>query len=588
MPRAIVAFLLLHSLLFVGIVHAEQATVRSVTGGQVQGIVVSDSDYAGPDLEVYKGIPYAAPPVGDLRWRPPQAVTPWNGVLKTDNYGATCPQTRDLRKILDTMVEGQGMSWLRTKLTLWLIGLAPERPMSEDCLTINVWTQKGASEQELKPVMVWLHGGGHIAGSASDGLYEGDLLARKGVVLVTMNYRLGILGYMAHEGLSDEAEAEQRPRSSGNYGTLDQIAALQWVQDNITAFGGNPDKVTIFGESAGGHSVGQLMASPLARGLFHRAIAQSGLGSHNLLRLSDPVPARNPAEYSGQEIAKAAGVAAAEDPVQALRSVTVEQLLEISSQRQDLMDYLHPNVDGWVLPKSVAEIFAAGEQADVPLLIGSNADEGTLFSIFDMPPFHWRTEVPRTVAELDALLSEEFGANDARLLMAHYGVKQDENVASAVLNIWGDVYFGAQALFAARQMENVESPAYLYFFKQTPPSDKQILGATHSAEIPFVFGSGIPLFPANDSDEMLTDIMSTYWVNFAKAGLPIAKGQPAWPQFVADQPRWMEFKHGARVTPIERSMLYDIYLRRQQALLTDVKKSLGHGVQTASSESATQ
>lgn len=555
---------------------AEKASVRMVTGGQVQGIVASDSDYPGQDLEIYKNIPYAAPPQGALRWRAPQPVVPWDGVRATEEYGAVCPQTAELAGVLDTMVQGQGMSWWREKLISFLIGFAPQHAQSEDCLSINVWTEKGAGKGDKKPVMVWIHGGGHIAGSAAYGLYEGDVLARKGVVFVSMNYRLGILGFMAHPELSAEAEQLEGVRSSGNYGTLDQIAALKWVQNNIEQFGGDPDQVTIFGESAGGHSVGQIMASPLARGTFHRAIAQSGLGSHNYLHLTKPMGVLLPAEQGGMLIGEAAGIAASnESNLAKLRDVSVEQLLAITTEQIDLMSFYHPNVDGWVLPKPVASVFAAGEQADVPLLLGSNADEGLLFRIFDMPPLFWRTDLPTTTAGFNNLLSEEFGAADAQLLMAHYHIKTDADVPDGRLNIWGDSYFGYQSYWGAHAMKNVSSPAYLYFFTRTPPSPTQTLGATHSTEIPFVFGGTMPLFPTNDFDDSLVAAMSTYWVNFAKTGLPIGRGLPAWPQFTAQQNEWMVFGEQVGVAKVERTQLYSIYGARQQQLHEYVETELG-------------
>lgn len=565
--------------LFSASAFADKASVRTVSGGQVQGIIASDSDYPGQDLEIYKNIPYAAAPEGALRWRPPQPATPWQGVKSTEEYGAMCPQTTELAGVLDTMITGQGMSWWRTKLMSFLVGLMPERAMSEDCLSLNVWTQKDATSADKLPVMVWIHGGGHIAGSASDGLYEGDVLARKGVVIVSFNYRLGLLGYMAHPALSEESQQLGGARSSGNYGTLDQIAALQWVKDNIAQFGGDPDKVTIFGESAGGHSVGQMMASPLARGLFHRAIAQSGLGSHNYLHLTKAMPATASAEQGGLRIAKAAGIdvrdSAYSDNVSALRALSVEKLLSISSADVELVSFFHPNVDGWVLPKPVASVFKAGEQADVPLLLGSNANEGTLFDIFPMTPLFWSSELPTTKDGLQHFLGEEFGDKDAELLMSHYQVRDDDDVHMARLNIWGDSYFGLQSVFGAQAMRGVQSPAYLYFFERTPPSPTQTLGATHSSEISFVFGGSMPLFPTNDFDEDLSKAMSTYWANFAKAGLPLAQGLPAWPQYTESQNEWMVFGETVRVEPVKRSMLYNIYGRRHQQVHQGIEQQLG-------------
>lgn len=547
----------------------EKSPIITVTGGQVQGIVVSESDYPGQDLHVYKGIPFAASTAGDNRWRAPKAVDGWEGVRETSDYGPVCPQTTELLAVASVLIDGQGMASWRSGLLKSLMGFAPVKEQSEDCLSLNVWTQADASassaQQKPKAVMVWIHGGGHQAGSAADGMYEGHVVARKDVVLVTINYRLAVLGYLAHPEFSAESAAENGAASSGNYGTLDQIAALKWVQDNIAQFGGDPENVTIFGESAGAHSVGQLMASPLAKGLFHRAIAQSGLGAHNYLHLDQPAPGLAASEAAGLRLAEAAGFASGEPQAAALRGLSVEKLLELQSADVSMVANLHPNVDGWVFNKTVASTFQSGEQAPVPLLIGSNADEGSLFEPFAFGPLFWSTEAPTTVVALKALLESEFGKANADALLRYYKVENDSDVHMANLAMWGDSYFGFHGVWGAEQMKKVGQPAYLYFFTRTPPSPTQTIGATHSSEIPFVFGGGFPLFEVNDFDDALTETMSNYWTAFAKTGLPLSEGDPAWPEYNASA-KQMILDGDVRVGAVERTAIYSIFRKRIEQL----------------------
>jgi len=296
-----------------------------VEQGQLSGVPGTD-----PGVRVYKGVPFAAPPVGDLRWRAPKPAADWPGVRKADQFSATCMQTP----------YPQGSLYY-----------SEAQPVSEDCLYLNIWTAaKSASDK--RPVMVWIHGGAFTRGSGSTPVYDGENFAKKGVVLVTINYRLGIFGFFAHPELTQESEHH----SSGDYGILDEIAALQWVQKNIAKFGGDPKRVTIFGESAGSWAVNVLVASPLTKGLFQRAIGESGANFNKMANLAD-------LEKSGARAGS----------IQELRAKSSAEIMKTQGA-------FSVNVDGWLLPTDVMTIFEKGRQNDVPILIGSNADEGTAFT----------------------------------------------------------------------------------------------------------------------------------------------------------------------------------------------------------------
>src|SRR5215467_4162682 len=317
---------------------AVPATLRAVNDPiRVEQGQLSGTTGKNPEVRVYKGIPFAAPPVGDLRWKPPQPAAHWRGVREAKEFGNACWQT-----------PYPGNSFYQSKLP----------PLSEDCLTLNIWTTAKSGKEKL-PVMVWIHGGGFTRGSGISEAYDGENFAGKGVVLVTINYRLGIFGFFAHPALTTESGHH----ASGNYALLDQIAALKWVKKNIAAFGGNPDHVTIFGESAGSWAVNALMASPLAKGLFRGAIGESG-------GLFAPMRSLANAEKAGEQLASSLN--ATQDALKTLRSKPAEELLKATNTPTT-----SAIVDGWVLPQDVQTIFAQGRQNDVPLLVGNNADEGT-------------------------------------------------------------------------------------------------------------------------------------------------------------------------------------------------------------------
>lgn len=448
-----------------------------VTGGWIQGEVAED-------LCIFKGVPFAAPPVGDLRWKAPQPVVPWDGVLETKEY-APGP------------IQGSG---------------APSEEFSEDCLYLNVWTPAESPKDKL-PVLVWIYGGGFSMGSSA--FNDGAELARKGVVLVSFNYRVGQMGFFAHPELS----AENPQGVSGNYGILDQIAALEWIQDNIAAFGGDPDKVTIFGESAGGISVSMLCASPLAKGLFRGAISQSG-GSFGPVREKN-YPGEN---MKSLEMAERDGVQYAED----LGVKSVDELRAMDPSKLGrpfaMAGGAWPIVDGYVIPDDQYRLYEAGNYNDVDVLIGYNSDEGASFS---------------------------FGGSDARAHVAsveeRYGPYADDllkvyPVEGPVVTKTGrdlarDAAFGWHTWSWARlQSETGKGKVFLYYFDQHPEysedSPRHGYGSPHGQDVDFVFKA--LKTEVNDTDFELSDIMATYWTNFAKYGDPNGEGLPVWPEFTPD------------------------------------------------------
>jgi para-nitrobenzyl esterase len=441
-----------------------------VESGQLSG-----TPGTNPGVRVFKGVPFATPPVGDLRWRAPKAPTKWEGVRNADHYSFQCMQT--------PYPAGGPYH-------------AGVEPLSEDCLYLNIWTA-AKSNKDHRPVMVWIHGGALTKNSGSNPNFNGENFAEKGVVLVTINYRLGVFGYFAHPELTKESDRN----ASGNQGFLDQIAALEWVQKNIAAFGGDPKRVTIFGESAGSWSVNVLVASPLAKGLFQRAIGESGGQFARVQKLAD-------AEQAGLRVAKAVGA----DSLAALRTKPADQLLKAQPGASAV-------VDGWFLPDDVATIFANGKQNDVPTLIGSNNDEGTSLT----PPS----------IKLDAFKTQaktRFG-DQADAYMKLYPATTDDEAHAANASAMRDQTFGWEMRTWARlQSKTGKSKAYVYYFNKVPPGQFARLGAYHGSEIQYVFGT-VPPDLARDTDKKLSGILSSYWVNFATTGDPNGKGLPKWPAY---------------------------------------------------------
>jgi para-nitrobenzyl esterase len=446
---------------------------------RVENGLLSGSAGTSPDVRVFKGIPYAAAPIGDLRWKAPKAAASWDGARDATKYSPVCVQ--------EPYPEGS-------------IYRRPPQPMSEDCLYLNVWTA-AQSATERRPVMFWIHGGGLTRGNGSAPTYDGESLAKKGVVVVTINYRLGVFGFLAAPELTRESDRN----SSGNYGLLDQIAALEWVRKNIAAFGGDPQRVTIFGESAGSWSVNYLMATPLAKGLFQRAIGESA-AAFGVMKKMEQV------EQSGSKLAASMGA----DSVRALRVKSAEDVLKAASGTS-----FPPNLDGWLFPQDVFTIFATGKQNDVPLIAGSNADEGTALS-------PWPAN--RTAADFKAQTQRIFGDRTGQFLK-FYPAGSDAEARASHYASYRDFAFGWQMRTWVRlSTKTGKSNAYLYYFTRVPPGPAGArLGAYHASEIGYVFHN--LHMPYEDTDRKLSDIMSSYWVNFATTGDPNGKGLPKWPVY---------------------------------------------------------
>ena len=461
----------------------QSATGAVITdAGRVEGV-------SADGLTVYKGIPYAAPPMGALRWRPPQPAAPWTDTRKADAFAPACTQS--------------GVS---------MPGETPP-PTSEDCLYLNIWTPAHRADARL-PVIVWIHGGGFANGWAGMPLYWGDKLARKGAVVVTVGYRLGALGFLALPALTAESSAH----SSGNYGLEDQIAALRWVQKNIRAFGGDPDRVTIAGQSAGGDCVSILMASPAARGLFARAIGESGgLFEPTELAADYALPK---AEAEGQSYAATLG---ATDLAQ-LRALPASDFIKPGANR-----VAHPVLEPIVMPRSPYEAFARGEQNDVPILVGSNAEEARSL-VTDLASVN--------SANFDNGIAKAWGALPPQLLAA-YPHATDAEAKQARLDFERDLRFGWD-MWAWARLEAMKgkSSVHYYRFTHRPPFPADSVyanwGASHFAELWFVFDHlDQERWHWTADDRKLADTISSYWVNFARSGDPNAPGLPSWPAFTA-------------------------------------------------------
>ena len=473
-----------------------------VSGGMVRGVVGEDG------LKQYHGIPFAAPPTGERRWAPPAPPQPWSEVKDASQPGPVCMQP-----------QGQGGSFY---------GFG-DFEASEDCLTLNVWTRAEHIGEQL-PVMVWIHGGALVTGAGSQ--YPGEFLTAKGVVLVTANYRLGRFGFLAHPALNDE-----NPQGvSGNQGLRDQIAALEWVRDNIEQFGGDANNVTIFGESAGSLSMSLLQASPLANGLFHRVIGESGGAFQPMWFRDKATQYSTTAESLGERFALALAGEGGDASLAAIRALPAEHVIETIQSDPEFSSYdALAIVDGEVIPDEVATIFAQGRQADVPVLIGSNSDEGTTFMEFFTPLFG--EGAAGFAAYSQATLPEV-----ADELGEAYPAESEEQAYRSWVDMFGDVLFAYPMQAWAASMENVSSDAYLYWFTWAPPvENKEQYGAFHAGELGYVFGN-LDLFGAvpTPADHEFADLISGIWTQFAKTGNPNGEGLPEWPAYTRANQAYME------------------------------------------------
>ncbi len=511
----------------------------------------------------YLGIPYAAPPVGERRWAPPEPVEPWSGTRSATKSGPMPFQrAANMEAFFDALVDGMGVSTAKKKALA--LGLKLPRPQSEDSLTLNV---RAPARAKNLPVMVWIHGGDQTDGSGSDPFYNSSALPARGCVLVTINYRLGLFGWFSHPDLSAGAPAGV----SGNYGLLDQIAALEWVRDNIASFGGDPTRVTIFGESAGGQGVLNLMTAPAARGLFHAAIAQSPSDSGRWLHLRKPVLDFLPAEVAGKRFADLV-VGPEPGQLERLRAMDAEELHERYRAQPDLGRHFYPVVDGVVLPETPMTAFSNGHQAPVPLVVGYNADEASLFETVIHPaggefaapdggPGSLRPE------DLRSTFERSFGSPEAvdRLLTLYPGLGSGD--PEARVRYGGDHMFGVHVDHAARRHTECGHRAYRYHFEAVPPSPDQTIGAFHAAELTYVFGTSLPFMPRADDEHLLSKDMGDRWFAFAATGRPDFPGRPTWPAYDESNPAQMVFdRPTGRVEPIPAQPGLDLLRERIEYL----------------------
>ena len=487
---------------------AQSAPPRVTADGET----LEGGSFGAPNEAVFKGIPYAAAPVGALRWRPPTRHQPRGGVQAARTAGPSCQQSDRLTAWTKSIAANFG--------TQDKVETAPLN-VSEDCLSLNVWTAGWGRRAAPAPVMVWIHGGSNLNGEGTSPWYDGAALARRGVVVVTINYRLGAFGFLSHPALT----AESPHRASGNYGLLDQLDALRWVQRNIKAFGGDPSRVTVFGESAGAIDIMHLMASPLSAGLFHRAIAESGAPMQAMAGAAQ-------AESVGVKLASTLGIDPGPGALGALRARPAGEIEAAAGRMMLAGQYVPgPVVDGWVLPAMTGRAFAAGRQTPVPLLLGTNALEMTSLQFY-LPP------IPRTIAGFRRWLDQTFGPAAPRIAEL-YPTPSDADVARSLATVVTHQFFTCPTRLAARAMANVGRPAYLYQFTRVLPGGEK-LGAYHAAEIGYVFGNRMAWLPHEPVDDTLSDAMASYWTQFAATGNPNRAGLPEWPAYAATTDQHLE------------------------------------------------
>lgn len=470
-----------------------------VTGGLISGTVNKDGD-----IRIFRGIPFAAPPVGDLRWKAPQPVKTWSGVRPCDAFGPSPMQSKP------------------NPFGPWSAEyLIPKEPISEDCLYLNVWS--GAkSAGEKRPILVWIYGGGFNSGGSGCAIYDGEAMAKKGVIFVSINYRVGPFGFFAHPELTKESAHN----ASGNYGLMDQIAALQWVQKNSAAFGGDPNNVTIAGQSAGSMSVNCLVASPLAKNLFNKAIAESGAG------FARSYPTRQQAEETGLKMALALDASSLAD----LRAKPADDILKKVQSRG-------PIIDGYVLPESIAAIFVAHRENDVTLLTGWNEDEGMAFG------------TPKNAADYRKQINQQYG-DQAQTFLTFYPGNTDAEAAASQTKISRDMSFGTQNYTWANIQSNQSKKVYVYRFTRKLPATGEYAryGAFHTGEVVYAYDNlkfiDHQLRPLEPADTKLATVMSTYWANFIKTGNPNGKGLPDWPAYSMKDKRIMDLGTQPKAKPL--------------------------------------
>ena len=469
------------------------------------------------DVRVWRGIRYAEAPVGSLRWKPPVAPPDAPSEVAATEFGASCVQPPARADLASIYFDDPG-------------------PLSEDCLSLNVWSQDGVRKA---PVIVWIHGGALVSGSSRLGMYDGTHLARKGAVIVSINYRLGVLGFLAHSGLSEESPEGV----SGNYGLLDQMAALRWVRRNIPAFGGDPENVTIAGESAGALSAMYLMAAPRARGLFDKVIAQSAY-MVSVPGLKAPLNGHPAAEAVGAAVQAAVGA----PDLAALRAVPANELV---AKAPTAGFYPQATIDGKVLPRQIVDAFDRGEQAKVPLLVGFN--QGEARSLRGLVP-----PIAASAHDYEAAIRKSYRDEADRFLRAYPSTSVEESMLLAVR----DALYGWTSQRMAAAQGRAGAASYLYLFDHGyPAADGADLHAFHAAELPYMFGTirqtapAWPKIPDTESERVLSEAMMDYWTSFARTGRPVAPGQPDWPVFG----KGLRYMHFAEKPAVATDPLGDRY-----------------------------
>jgi para-nitrobenzyl esterase len=490
-------------------------TTVEVSGGTIEGV---EQD----GIFIYKGIPFAAPPVGDLRWKAPAPVEPWTGVRKADAFGSACMQAAN--------------------------SMGNTAPVSEDCLYLNVWTPAKNTGEKL-PVIFWIYGGGFSGGSTSTPMYDGTGFAKKGVVLVSGAYRVGPFGFLAHPELSRESG-----KGSGNYGLEDMIAGLEWVKENIARFGGDPSNVAIFGHSAGGMAVNMLAASPVAKGLFHRAICMSG-GSFAPLQTSNQavtglgIPTLKLAESTGEAFLKKLGAA----DIRAARAMSAEVIQKnIGGGMGGGGLRFRPVADGYIIPSDLYSLYQANRFNDTPILVGNTSDE--------LGSFRGRKSI--TAAQFEQQIKSQYGPH-ADAILSVYPHSTDAEAAKSSKEISRDSMFAWSTWTWARlQSEKGKGKAFEYYFDYHAPTAD---GAGHGSDVPHAFQTlaGGPQGAPKPEDLKLSDRISSYWVNFARSGDPNGPGLPEWPAFTAGDQKVMVFDAAPSARPVpnlDKLKAYDAYI----------------------------
>ncbi len=465
--------------------------------GRISGVPTRDSA-----VIVFKGVPYAAPPIGTLRWRPPQPPAAWSGIRNANQFSASCMQ----------VIRGEHLPWTREFMAQY--------PISEDCLYLNIWIPAKIVNSH-RPVLVWIHGGGFIEGAAAPNIYNGEQLARQGLVVVSLNYRLGVLGFLAHPELTRESAHH----ASGDYGLEDTVAALRWVHNNIAAFGGDPNQVAIAGQSSGAAAVIFLTASPLAKGLFRAAIAESGayITPPGTSSLAD-------AEKQGNTFAASLNA----HSLAQLRAVPASDLIAAQQKSR-----FRPDVDGWFLPDTIPAIFSAGKQNDVPTITGLNADEDSASSNYGkLTPAEFRQQ------------AKKLHGDNANEFLKLYPADSQAEATRSQKESSRDNDRVAMYLWAANRAKTAKTAAYTYYFDHTLPwPDHPEFGAFHSAEIPYWFRNLDMLSrPYTQIDRDLSNQMSAYWIHFIQTGTPNKQGLPPWPAFNPQSRTTMEL--GIKIAPL--------------------------------------